>query len=1009
MKDRLFRLISIDAAEESRVTMLLCQALFLGIFYGTFDVTAHSIFLSVFDEKMMARAYVVSGLSGIILTFLYLRFHTRTGFRNLSILNLVFITAVTLVLWLLLLLNPAGWVLFAAFIMLGPLNILALLVFRENINHLFEAKHVKNLRGIVEGGLMTGIIITCYTIPVILSFNIKAQNILIISALSVLIVMVLQIMLGRSFLSGAVEYRQSPQDDGSRKTLLGLVRANPLISIISAFTVLSVMTVFFIQYSFMAVTRIQYPGPEDLARFLGLFTGSMMVLTLVIKFLVFPYFIRNFRLLTCLLISPVLIAIFTVITVVAGFIMGYTPAAGGFMLFFFFLALSRFFSRSLKESFESTSVEVILRSPDEKIRDIAEPRLSGIVNETAVLSSGIVLALLGIMSFVNLIHFSLVLVVIAVLWILTAFKLYFVYRDSVREINKASEQSGLNESHLPELFRLKSRFSARMAFRHDYFSLITGDLINFERNNNRWYLVEILDHADIRKDINLLPVLKKIRSGTGIEKDIRQRSAEIIAQMEQIPSGVRTMQDRVFNAIHFLADTSRPHTSEVLKLLRDKNNDLREIALCIIRKFRMAELIPEVCECLGNSALEFQAVSVLKGFGQEADESLRRFYLLSTGNIAVCKRVLQLLGETCSRENEEFLLSLLWSGPRQTRETALKSLAGCNYRIGEEDKERILRLISDVIGNITWNLSARISIQGNNVAHLHEALNKDIERWNSFLFNLLSITYDRGIINSIRENVESGSVESVNHALEIIDIVIDESLRPKLKPLLDILHDRKKLNILHRFFPGEITEYKKVIEDIINRDYNLLGVWIRACVIRNMPEIENEDMAQSFVALLFSPETVLREETAKLLSRSGREFFKAASDRIPGASKARLEKIISGDIPERDLFFEKVIFLESLFHRLPEDNLFFLAGELIFTDNLSTGLLPLQSGFVLWKCNNKKPEYQALISYENVMINLAEQDSGTSCYMLPLNAVEEYLDKFPEHSLEILNYIDEIE
>ena len=49
------------------------------------------------------------------------------------------------------------------------------------------------------------------------------------------------------------------------------------------FIALSVVTAFFVQYSFMAVTREQYPAEEDMARFLGIFTGSMMIFTLLIK------------------------------------------------------------------------------------------------------------------------------------------------------------------------------------------------------------------------------------------------------------------------------------------------------------------------------------------------------------------------------------------------------------------------------------------------------------------------------------------------------------------------------------------------------------------------------------------------------------------------------------------------------------------------------------------------------------------------------------------------------
>ena len=68
MKDKLFQLLGVEHNEQSLVSVLLFQSVFIGVFYGAFDISAHSLFLAIFDEKVMARAYVVSGLAGIILT-----------------------------------------------------------------------------------------------------------------------------------------------------------------------------------------------------------------------------------------------------------------------------------------------------------------------------------------------------------------------------------------------------------------------------------------------------------------------------------------------------------------------------------------------------------------------------------------------------------------------------------------------------------------------------------------------------------------------------------------------------------------------------------------------------------------------------------------------------------------------------------------------------------------------------------------------------------------------------
>jgi hypothetical protein len=117
MREKLLSALGIETGEESMVSMLLTQSVFLGIFFGAFDISAHSLFLSIFDEKMMARGYVVSGVAGIFLTALYTGLQSRMKFRNFATLNLGFVTALSLLLWIAIVLSPAKWVIFLVFIM----------------------------------------------------------------------------------------------------------------------------------------------------------------------------------------------------------------------------------------------------------------------------------------------------------------------------------------------------------------------------------------------------------------------------------------------------------------------------------------------------------------------------------------------------------------------------------------------------------------------------------------------------------------------------------------------------------------------------------------------------------------------------------------------------------------------------------------------------------------------------------------------------------------------------
>jgi AAA family ATP:ADP antiporter len=976
MKERLFKLLGVETGEESMVSMLLAQSVFLGIFFGAFDISAHSLFLSIFDEKMMARGYVVSGLVGIILTSIYTTLQTRMAFRTFAISNLFFVAVATLLLWLLLLLNPAKWVIFLVFIMLGPLNILAMLGFWGTTGRLFSLRQGKRLFGLVDAGLIVGIIISCYSIPVLLAMNFRPHNILLISAAAVLTGCIMQILIGSRFLVTTVKAEKEPEETNEKKSLLSVFRHDPYIRIMGIFIALSVMTAFFVQYSFMAVTREQYPSEEDMARFLGLFTGSMMIFTLLIKLLVFSYLIRNYGLRTCLAISPVLVAAFTLIAVLLGTFMGYTPAAGGFMLFFMLLALSRLFSKALKDSIESPSFKVIYQTLDEKIRYEIQSGMDGTVNEIAALTSGLLLAGLGILSFIKLIHFSCVLLVLTLIWIFVAVKLYSEYRKSIRNALESGSLAKPEKKLHSGAPLMGSRFSADLSFKKDYYSLVSGELSVID-NKSRHYYQKILDHSASTDDINLIPALKRIAEDKKIDDEFRECSAKAVESLELLSSSSSDRDDRLLSAKKILAGSRQPQTTLILRLLRDTSLDSRRLAINMIGKFKLTDLLPEVCDCLSIPGLEENAENVLMSFGKESSGELQRYYMVSSGNINISKSILRILGSSPSKEHESFLFSRLWSNSRQVKEVAMKCLIDRNYKVPDEEKDRLHQYISDIIGIITWNVAARISITKRNDNLLLEAINREINRWNTFLFNLLCVTYDSGSINRIRENLESGTVESVNYALEMIDLAIDDSIKPKLIPLLDVIPDEEKVKSLYQFFPGEIPDHKKLIEDIINRDYNMLGIWIRACAIRNTSKIDNPDLTESLIALLFSPEQILREEASKLIARSDLAIYRSVSKRLPAGIKERLEKIIDEKILPDELLFEKVRFLSTVFEDLSEEDLLYLAGALQFTGAKDSSVLPVNDRYINW-----------------------------SNYLLPLDPVEEYLHLFPENSSGIMKYIE---
>ena len=1012
MRDKLRTLLGIESGEESRVSMLLTQSVFLGIFIGALDISAHSMLLSTFDEKIMARGYVVSGFAGLIVTSLFYRYQPTIKFKNFAGISLSVVTALTLFLWTWVVFSPVHIAVFILFTLFGPVNIITLLCLRGTAERLLTLKQGKRLFPLVDIAMIIGIIVISYTIPVLISLKLHTYNILLAAVIFVFAATIIQFMLGTKFILPGTETIQTSDGTEKRKNLPAVFYEDRYIRIIGVYAALSVVTAFFIQYSFMAVTRQQYPAAEEIASFLGLFTGSTLILILVLKRLGFEYFLNKYGMRTCILISPAFIAVLTAIAVAIGLLGGINPAAtSGFLLFFIFLLVSRLLSRSLKESVESLSLNVICYPLGQNLG----PRLKTIIgssfNEIMVILSGLSLTCLGLLGFFRLLHFTILLFAISLIWLFAGLRLYREYRKLLIADREKSLQKGPGKDILINHNSFRNRLSADLIFRRDYFSLVTGDYSVLDKISNTWYYKKIVDNASKNNDINLIPVLKRIALNDTIEEEIRKNASDVSAFL-QMPTAPTEDNEKIREALKVLAGSRKPQTTDILRLLRNNSVESKRLAIYMIGKFRLSDLLSEVCDCLRIPGLMSDAYEVLKAFGPDAEGHLIRYYVISSGNTGLCRIILRLLANTRSADTISFLFSRLWSNSRQLKELTVQLLINCKFAPSEEEKERIQILTSDLIGLITWNLSAKISLEQEHDNFLLNNLNNEISRWTEFLFNVLSVTYNPGYIASIRAAITCGTREGVGYAYEMIDLDVSELIKPKLKAFFDFASDRNKLDSLFQFFPGEIPVHRKLLEDIINRDYNLISLWTKACTLRSIARIEGEEMSESVKALLFSPEEIIQEESANLIARSNTALYFSACGRIPESISRRLDKIIDGKADKKGFIYEKVKFLSAFLDGIPEDDLLPLALGMIHMNNFDSALLKHSEGSVLWISTGEKEDYDVHILYSGEAGNLMGKymnQQNLVVYLLPFITIEEYHFHFPGESDIILKFIDDNE
>lgn len=997
METGLSRLFGIEKEEKNLIGILLFQSVFLGIFYGVFNITAHAIFLSRFDETDMARAYIISGLAGSALTYLYSVFQARIRFSLFSILNLVFILLVIVFLWILIRLNPAGWVVYAIFIMLGPLFVLTMLGYWGTAGRLFTLRQGRRFFGIIDVGLIAGIIISSFSIPVLLSLNIGTHDILLISAFSILGAAIIQSVITNRHRQNLAGRKENAQE----KAGIRVFRKDKYIRTMGIFIALSVLVVFFVQYSFMAVTRARYPEENEMARFLGFFEGSMMIFTLLIKTFIFSYLVKNHGLKVTLALSPVIIGIFSIVAVIIGTTRGFIPGTSGFMIFFLMLAISRLFSKALKDSVETPAFKVLYQTLGEKLRYSVQSAIDGTVNEIAALASGLILTGLGALVFIDLIHFSWVLILITILWVVYSLRLYNEYRGSIRQtLNKKAEQIEVERGD-EEGVLSSTKSGEAIYIDNNYFNVITDSEFRDNLRYNTALLEKVLIKAEKDHNPDILPLLESLDPKDIADTDLLARIENLVAVIKgelrekglgkgsDLILTVESSTDRKLHLRAMMAGNEEPVITDMMRLIRDQDPGIVREALYIAGRFHIKELLPEICECLDNEEVATDAYSVLKSFGRDALPSLAGHYFRSSDDIKVRMLILRLYADAGGADAISFLLPRIWSVNKFLRKEAVKGLIKCEYKADDETRNKLFQEVRKITGMLTWNLSARVSLDEKGDEILSRSMEEEANWWFELLFDLLSFIYDKRSLDQIKENLESGTVESVNFALEMLDIVIDDEIKPRLNALLDVVPAGEKLKNLFQFYPGDIPVYEHLVSELVNKDYNEVGVWTKACAIRSLSRLEPPSKTDFLVALLFSGHRMLREESCYYLDNNFKQVYAECSGRLPVDYRRQLNTLVNGDFNVNDLTFVKLKSLSRIFEDIAETHLVSLAEKVLLVKEDDDQAF--QDDYLAWPVDSNDGE--ELRFNWGIAGSVIEGDAfpGRSYYILPLSGLESFI------------------
>lgn len=901
---KIYEALDIRSDEVLPVSLFIFQSVFLGTFLGAFDVGANTLFLKAFESSMISKAFAVSGLIGICLTSLYSYFQGRIIFSRLSVINLLGVFLITFLLRFGYYFTDSKWLAFGLFVMMGPLNIVALVGFWGTVSRIFDLRQGKRIFGIIDAGQVIGVILSSWAVPFLVANGFKTINLLYISAVSIFISFVVQLFIS-SFFPTQLKAKVTKEQKESR--FMDTMKI-PYVRTMALFVVLSMLVAFFVQFLFLAVAKSRFENADELAKFLGGLMGTLTFVSILVKTFVYGNLMKSYGLKVTLLISPAIMAFLTISAAIVGSFFGYTIESASFTFFFLLISLSKLFQQSLKNSIESPSLKMIYQSLDPSIRYEVQARVDGTVNETAALASGIILTIFSVISFFALIHYTYVLFLIILAWGLITVYLYKGYRKTLqltllRTVRRESQAKKTSSSFI-EYSDEKLLEQIAIIERSKPWELVAfiKDKL-FELDSSKFLV--LLDKIKELGNPTFIVHLNKLKARVSEENEVVKLIDDVIDYLNQykvdsedlnkINSLIssKNFEDRIYAAKLIGASSNNDIKNNLTFLMRDLVPSVKKEAIWAAKGSRSKEVVSFLIDFLDKDQYAPYAHAALIGTGETGLEMLELSFNKTNVSDKFRERIIKVIPETGSLLASSVLFNKLTVKSNFTP-IIIESLLKLNFYADAKDKLLLNHKLVEQAGICAWNLNAFYCCpHGSEIPYLKDELDKEYHKSIHHLFDLLKLAYDKNSIEAVLENLEAGTGQSIAFAVELIDTFVEEDIKPYIVPLLEDINISNKIWSLQNYFPLRDYDTQGLLNAIINRDNNLIGKQAKIFAINAFRFIQLSNVTNDLVAQLFNTDKMMRQISAQLIESIDKTQYLACKKRLNDKLRVELDKQLS--------------------------------------------------------------------------------------------------------------------
>ncbi|MFN7489017.1 MAG: hypothetical protein ACK5QK_04760 [Chryseotalea sp.] len=908
MLAKLFSLLGIEPQERGRMSILLIMGFFMGMFIACISVAAQSLFLERFpNQEQLATAFVISGALALFSTFVYNFLQSRIPFILLGGLSLLTITALTALIEF-----GGGYfenpntINYVGFTQILPFTFISLLVFWGSFGRLFNLREAKRLLGSVDAGFLIASIIAFFSIPQILNLpGVKLESLYTIALGSIIIYFLLFALLSARFLSQGETLKQEKLKH--QKISLVEIFKIRYIFYMSLFVIITMVALRFIDFSFLQTTQI-YFEKEYVPVFLSYYEASIVIFSFLFQILAADRIVAMYGMRVASIINPILTLGFTIVALIVGVAFGYDASAGSsFVIFFIMIALSKLIMQATREAIDEPVMKLYMLPVDNHLRLDVQTKLEGTVLALGNLIAGGLILLTLKLQLTELIYFTIFAIPMFLIWYFVANKLNFNYRQTLQNaLAKGKSKKAENTK--------EKTFTIQTALEQEVNSTVEDKIVYGLK------LTEKLEPALFESSIikladSHLPKVKEFAQSKAKElgidqdlsanKDIKALAFQALGESQDSDllsispdnllklSKSNKSSDRILAARLLRKLVSQRTIFILLELLRDIDPKVRYEAMATARKVRRPETWTLLLDMLASPLYGHHAAAALVSAGNDVLPALEAAFHKSSQSDIIMLRVVQIIG----RIGGDQAMDLLWRKAdypdKRIVKQILYTLRYSNFRAKGREVQEVMLLIDDEIAKTMWNLAAIVELPKEpHLAYLRDALKEEVAQNFDQLTLLLSLLYDPQSIQLVRENIDSGDPDNITYALELMDIFVDNELKPKLFPLFDDKTVAEKLKELQIFFPRENYNPIQVINYILNRDFNQNNRYTKVCAIYASAYMPDFRVSRGLIAQLFNRDKLLQETAAWVIFNKDKSAYQNIVNRLPARDKKFLDHSI---------------------------------------------------------------------------------------------------------------------